>query len=66
MYRPSLTRQRLAGIFLTGLLLWFSPVLTLFDLSVELAGFPISYLYLFGVWLVLILLLAWTVEDRKT
>ena len=65
MHRPSLTRQRLAGVFLAGLLLLFSPILTLFDRAVELAGFPISYVYLFGVWLLLILVIAWTVENRN-
>ena len=65
MYRPSLKRQRLAGIFLVGLLLLYSPILTLFDRTAEWGGFPISYLYLFGVWLALILLIAWTIEDRN-
>ena len=65
MNRSTHTRQRLAGVFLLGLLLLFSPVLTLFDKAVEWAGSPISYLYLFGVWLILIVLAALTVEQRK-
>ncbi len=65
MNRSTHTRQRLAGVFLLGLLLLFSPVLTLFDKAVEWAGIPISYLYLFGVWLILIVLAALTVEQRK-
>ncbi|MBT8429974.1 MAG: hypothetical protein KJN79_08685 [Gammaproteobacteria bacterium] len=62
MHRSILTRQRLVGIFLVGLLLLYSPALTLFDRAVEWAGFPISYLYLFGVWLLLVVLAAITVE----
>ena len=65
MNRSIQTRQRLAGVALLGILLFFSPVLTLFDRAAEWAGIPISYLYLFGVWLVLILLTAWAVEGRK-
>lgn len=57
-----LTRQRLVGIFLTGLLLLYSPAMTLFDHVAELAGIPVSYLYLFGVWLLLVILAAITVE----
>ncbi|MBW9265878.1 MAG: hypothetical protein K1563_08460 [Candidatus Thiodiazotropha sp. (ex. Lucinisca nassula)] len=65
MNRSTQTRQRLAGVTLLGFLLFFSPVLTLFDKASEWAGIPISYLYLFGIWLALILLAAWTVEGRK-
>jgi hypothetical protein len=62
MHRSALTRQRLVGVFLTGLLLLYSPAITLFDRALEWAGFPISYLYLFGVWLLLVVLAAVTVE----
>ncbi|MBT3059005.1 MAG: hypothetical protein G8D61_00575 [gamma proteobacterium symbiont of Ctena orbiculata] len=65
MNRSTQTRQRLAGVTLLGLLLFFSPVLTLFDKATEWAGIPVSYLYLFGIWLALILLAAWTVEGRQ-
>lgn len=62
MHRSLLTRQRLVGVFLIGVLLLFSPALTLFDRATEWAGFPLSYLYLFGVWLLLVVLAAITVE----
>lgn len=52
------------GIFLLGLVLLFSPALTLFDRAEEWAGIPISYLYLFGVWLLLVTLAAITVENE--
>jgi hypothetical protein len=61
-----LVRQRLVGIFLLGLVLLYSPALTLFDRTAEWAGIPVSYLYLFGVWLLIIVLAALTVEaDRR-
>ena len=62
MHRSILTRQRLVGVFLLGLLLLYSPALMLFDRTDEWGGFPISYLYLFGVWLLLVVLAAITVE----
>jgi len=62
MRHSILTRQRLVGVFLLGLLLLYSPALTLFDRAVEWGGFPLSYLYLFGVWLLLVVLTAITVE----
>jgi hypothetical protein len=43
MHHSILTRQRLVGIFLLGLLLLYSPALTLFDRAAEWAGFPVSY-----------------------
>lgn len=63
MRHSVLTRQRLVGIFLTGVLLLYSPAMTLFDRASELGGFPVSYLYLFGVWLMLVVLAALTVES---
>ena len=62
MHHSTLTRQRLIGVFLTGLLLLYSPAMTLFDRASEWAGVPLSYLYLFGVWLLLVILAAVTVE----
>ncbi|MDJ0738414.1 MAG: hypothetical protein QNJ91_01775 [Gammaproteobacteria bacterium] len=58
-----LTRQRLVGVFLIGVVLLLSPALSLFDRADELAGIPLSYLYLFGVWLLLVVLAAVTVES---
>ena len=55
----------MVGIFLMGLLLLYSPAMTLFDQATEWAGFPLSYLYLFGVWLLLVVLAAVTVESGR-
>ncbi len=65
MHRSILTRQRLIGIFLLGCVLLYSPAMTLFDRATEWGGFPISYLYLFGVWLLLVVLAAITVEGGR-
>ena len=62
MHRSILTRQRLVGIFLLGLGLLYSPALVLFDHATEWVGVPVSYLYLFGAWLLLVGLAAITVE----
>jgi hypothetical protein len=62
MHRSILTRQRLIGIFLMGIVLLYSPALTLFDRVLEWAGIPVIYLYLFGVWLLIVVLAAITVE----
>ena len=65
MRHSALTRQRLVGVFVLGLLLLYSPVLALFDVAAEWAGFAVAYLYLFGAWLLLLVLAAFTVEGRK-
>ena len=62
MRGTNLTGQRLVGVFLIGVLLLYSPTLTLFDRAAEWGGFPLSYLYLFGAWLLLVILAAITVE----
>lgn len=66
MHRSQLLRQRMVGAFLLGLLLLYSPLLSLFDTDTELFGFPVIYLYLFGAWLVLIVLIAWLVEGGRS
>ena len=62
MRKSAVTRQRLAGVFLVGVLLFYSPILSLFDTAAEWFGFPVALVYLFGAWLLVILLAAWTVE----
>jgi hypothetical protein len=54
MPNPTLRRQRLAALFLVGLLLWFSPLVLRFEHVNDLFGIPMLYLYLFGVWAVLV------------
>ena len=59
MHRSTLTRQRLVLVFLAGVLLFFSPILSLFDRQVVWLGVPVLYLYLFGAWALLIAVTAW-------
>ena len=56
--------RRLIGIFLLGAILFNYPVLSLFDREIFLSGIPILYLYLFGVWALLILLTALVTGSR--
>ena len=52
--RMPLTRQRLALLFLLGLLAWFSPLLPRLEEAGSWLGIPGLYLYLFGVWTALV------------
>jgi hypothetical protein len=65
MKRSGMTGQRLAAIFLMGWLLLDYPILSLFARSGEIAGIPLFYAYLFGVWTVLIALMALVIERMR-
>ncbi len=54
------------GLFLLGVLLLYSPLLSVFDTNAELLGFPVIYIYLFSTWVALIALIAWLVERGRT
>jgi hypothetical protein len=62
MKRPHLTGQRLAAIFILGAALFNYPLLSLFDRPGEMFGLPLLYAYLFLAWLLLIVLMAVTIE----
>ncbi|MCP4286839.1 MAG: hypothetical protein GY792_20745 [Gammaproteobacteria bacterium] len=64
MQQSKLIKQRLVAVFLIGLLLLFSPVISLFDRKELLFELPVLYLYLFGAWLLLIAAMAWVVRGR--
>ena len=55
-------KQRLVAVFLCGVLLLYSPVISLFDQHRLLFGVPVLYLYLFIVWIVLVAVMAWITE----
>ncbi|WP_181358858.1 hypothetical protein [Pseudothauera lacus] len=60
--RKGLAGQRLAGVFLGGMLLFNYPLLSLFDVATLTLGFPLLYIYVFAVWAAMIALIAWIVE----
>jgi hypothetical protein len=55
-------KQRLVAVFLCGVLLLYSPVISLFAQARLWFGVPILYLYLFAVWGVLVAVMAWITE----
>lgn len=64
MNKPNAKSQRLAALFLLGNLLFNYPLLALFNRSGLVFGIPMLYVYIFGVWALLIVLLALVVEMR--
>jgi hypothetical protein len=60
--RSALMKQRLVAVFLCGVLLLYSPVISLFDQARLWFGVPVLYFYLFTVWGVLVAVMAWITE----
>jgi hypothetical protein len=65
MRRSGTTGQRLVAIFLMGGALLNFPILFLFAQPSEVAGFPLLYVYVFGVWVLLIGLMALVIERPR-
>ncbi|HEY7675178.1 MAG TPA: hypothetical protein VH867_08160 [Burkholderiales bacterium] len=65
MIRPSIKGQRLAALFLLGLLLLNYPLLDLFAGPSQMWGIPALYVYVFAVWTLLIGLMTLVVEKRN-
>ena len=65
MKRSIITGQRLAAVFLLGCVLFNYPLIALFNKPGEIFDIPLLYFYLFGVWALLIALMAWAIERRK-
>jgi hypothetical protein len=62
MRRSGATGQRLVAVFVTGCVLLNYPILSLFSRSVDVAGIPLLYVYVFAVWTVLIAAMGIVVE----
>lgn len=58
-------KSRLIILFILGLLLLNYPLLGIMDQKTLVWGFPKLYLYLFGVWLTLILMVRFVVRQKK-
>ncbi|MBK7134804.1 MAG: hypothetical protein IPH73_00775 [Rhodocyclales bacterium] len=65
MNRSIITGQRLAAVFLLGCVLFNYPLIALFNKPDEIADIPLLYLFLFGAWALLIVLMAWVIERRR-
>jgi len=65
MNRPGIKGPRLVALFLLGFLLLNFPLLDLFAGSGRILGVPLLYAYLFGVWALLIGLMALVVERHR-
>jgi hypothetical protein len=65
MRQSHVKNQRLAALFLLGVLLFNYPLLALFNRATLVAGVPLLYVYIFGAWALLIGLLALAVERNR-
>ena len=54
MIRSRMTSERLASLFLLGVLLFNPPLLLIFDFPDYVLGIPVLYIYLFTAWAVLV------------
>ena len=59
------TSERLAFLFLVGVLLFNAPLLSIFNVPDYVLGIPVLYVYLFAAWAVLIVLMALVIERAK-
>lgn len=57
-------RQRFASLSVILLLVFVYPLISIADKKTTIAGIPLLFLYLFGVWLAAIWLL-WITAERK-
>jgi hypothetical protein len=58
MMRESKLNKRLVALFLLGCVLFNYPILSLFNLEIPVFGLPLLLVYIFGIWCLLIGLMA--------
>ncbi len=56
---------RAIAVFLLGCLAFGYPLLALVNVPALVLGVPVLYLYVFGAWAALILLIAWAVSRAR-
>ncbi|MEM1126632.1 MAG: hypothetical protein AAGI71_08275 [Bacteroidota bacterium] len=61
-----MTRQRLLALFVLGVLFFTFPFLDLFNRPLWVGSVPLLYVYLFGAWGLLVLLLRYVVTQAPT
>ena len=59
--------KRLVALFLFGFVWLNYPILSLFHLDITILGLPLVYIYIFGIWVLLIFLSALVMSrpDKK-
>jgi hypothetical protein len=57
--------QRLAAVFVVGLLVFNYPLMSLASSDSTLFGIPVLYLYLFGSWALIVATMAFIIERRR-
>ena len=65
MTRESKLNKRLVALFLLGCVLFNYPILALFKLKTQIFGLPLLYVYVFGIWCLLIGLTALATLSRS-
>jgi len=65
MRRDIAPAARVVAVFLLGCLAFGYPLLALFNAPARVLGVPVLYLYVFGAWAALILLIAWAVSRAR-
>lgn len=65
MFQSTVKSQRLAALFLLGVVLFNYPVLALFNRAADVLGIPVLYAFIFGAWTAVIGLLALVVERSR-
>ena len=57
--------KRLVALFLFGFLLLNYPILSLLNINITVFGLPLLYIYIFGIWGLLIFLSALVISRSK-
>jgi hypothetical protein len=65
MNRSGITGQRLVAVFLLGCVLFNYPLLSLFNKPGKIFDVPLLYIYIFGAWALLIVVMAYVIERRR-
>ena len=55
---------KLIGFFIIGLVLLTFPIINLFGRELFVGGIPLLYVYVFGVWLMLIIIVRQILKSR--
>ena len=65
MPKSSLRTEKLAALFLLGVLMFSPPLIAIFDAGVTISGIPLLYIYLFCAWAFCIGLAAWIIARSR-